>query len=53
MCRFHGARAGAPKGSANGAYRHGLHTQEAVKERRTIARLRRDAHVLLARLAKE
>lgn len=53
MCRFHGARAGAPKGSANGAYCHGLHTQEAVKERRAIAQLRRDTHVLLARLAKE
>ena len=53
VCRFHGARAGAPKGPANGAYRHGLHTQEAVKERRAIARLQHDAHVLLARLAKE
>jgi len=53
VCRFHGARAGGPKGSANGAYRHGLHTKEAVKERRAIAQLLRDTHVLLARLAKE
>ena len=27
VCRFHGARGGAPKGEANGSYKHGLHTQ--------------------------
>jgi len=27
--RFHGTRGGAPKGEANGSYKHGLHTQEA------------------------
>ncbi len=30
VCRFHGARGGAPKGKANGAYRHGLYTAEAI-----------------------
>ncbi len=30
VCRFHGARGGAPKGKRNGAYRHGGYTQEAV-----------------------
>ena len=34
VCRFHGARGGAPKGARNGAYRHGLCTKEAVEERR-------------------
>jgi hypothetical protein len=35
--RFHGARGGAPKGPANGAYRHGQFTKEATENR---ARLR-------------
>ncbi len=34
VCRFHGARGGAPKGKANGAYRHGLCTAEVAEERR-------------------
>jgi hypothetical protein len=34
VCRFHGARGGAPKGKANGSYKHGLYTQEAKAERR-------------------
>ena len=32
VCRFHGARGGAPKGKANGSYKNGLNTQEAVAE---------------------
>lgn len=39
VCRFHGARGGAPKGKANGAYRHGLFTVEAVEERRWMRQL--------------
>ena len=39
VCRFHGARGGAPKGKANGAYRHGLYTAEAVEERRWMREL--------------
>ena len=39
VCRFHGARAGAPKGSATGAYRHGLFTNEAIEERRQLSAL--------------
>jgi hypothetical protein len=39
VCRFHGARGGAPKGKANGAYKHGLFTAEALKERRLLASL--------------
>ena len=46
VCRFHGARGGGPKGERNGAYRHGLYTQEAMAERRSLnelLRLARDA----------
>ena len=38
-CRFHGARGGAPKGKANGAYRHGLYTAKAAEERRRLREL--------------
>jgi hypothetical protein len=37
VCRFHGARGGGPKGARNGAYRTGLHTAEAVAERRLLS----------------
>ena len=30
VCRFHGARGGAPTGKRNGMYRHGLHTKKAA-----------------------
>ena len=36
VCRFHGARGGAPKGERNGAYRHGLYTVEAIGERKQV-----------------
>ncbi len=36
VCRFHGARGGAPKGERNGAYRHGLYTAKAADERRRL-----------------
>jgi hypothetical protein len=31
VCRFHGARGGAPSGKRNGMYRHGDHTRKAVE----------------------
>lgn len=37
VCRMHGARAGAPTGSAHGSYRHGRFTCEAIEQRREIA----------------
>ena len=43
VCRFHGARGGAPKGKANAAYKHGLHTQEARAERRLLSDLLRQS----------
>jgi hypothetical protein len=50
VCRFHGARAGAPSGRANGSYKHGHFSNEAVQQRRAVARLRREAQALIARL---
>ena len=50
VCRFHGARGGAPKGKANGAYKHGLHTAEAIEERRALRSLVRKSRELLAKL---
>jgi len=41
ISRPHGARGGGPKGARNGAYRDGLHTAEAVAERRAVAALLR------------
>jgi hypothetical protein len=37
--RFHGARGGAPKGKANGAYKHGLFMAEAIEERQSLRQL--------------
>jgi hypothetical protein len=48
VCRFHGARGGAPKGKANGAYKHGLHTQEARAERRFLSDLIRQSRKAIA-----
>lgn len=41
VCRFHGARAGAPKGKRNGAYKHGLYTCESIADRKMIAEIGR------------
>jgi hypothetical protein len=49
VCRFHGARGGAPKGSRHGMYRHGLYTEEAREERRTLSKLLRQSHSMLRR----
>jgi len=51
VCRFHGARGGGPKGARNGAYQHGLHTAEAVAERRAVAVLLRRARTGAAKLS--
>jgi hypothetical protein len=48
VCRFHGARGGAPKGKANAGYKHGLHTQEARAERRLFSELLRQVRKVLA-----
>ena len=36
VCRFHGARGGAPTGERNGMYRHGNYTKTALRERRCV-----------------
>jgi hypothetical protein len=51
VCRFHGARGGAPNGKRNGMYRNGLHTDEAVALRREISDLQRQSRALLRQLA--
>jgi hypothetical protein len=43
VCRFHGARGGAPKGRANGAWKHGYYTMAAKAERLLVKFLLRDA----------
>jgi hypothetical protein len=48
VCRFHGARGGAPKGKANGAWKHGAYTNEASAFRRECAALVRKARQSLA-----
>lgn len=47
VCRFHGAWGGAPSGPANGAYRHGEYTAEAVETRRALAALLKQARASL------
>jgi hypothetical protein len=42
-----GTNPGAPKGEANGNYRHGLYTCEAVEMRRAIWMLRRETRWLI------
>jgi glucans biosynthesis protein len=39
VCYHHGGRAGAPRGSRNGAYKHGHFTSEAVEARKELAAL--------------
>ncbi|TIQ35983.1 MAG: hypothetical protein E5X48_11195 [Mesorhizobium sp.] len=39
VCRFHGARAGAPKGASHGMYKHGRFTCEAIESRRSLSLL--------------
>ena len=50
VCRFHGARGGAPTGKRNGMYRHGLHTKKAAALNSRIADLQRKSRALMRRL---
>ena len=51
VCRFHGARAGAPTGSANGNFRHGYFANDAIANRRVASELLRAARAELERCA--
>ena len=46
VCRFHGAGGGAPKGKANGAWKHGYYSDEAKAERDLVELLLKDASSL-------
>jgi len=50
VCRFHGARGGAPRGKANGSYKHGLYTEAAKAQRRSVWDLLRQARKTIASL---
>jgi hypothetical protein len=50
VCRFHGARGGAPKGTANGRYVHGRFTCQAVNQRKALEQLIRFAQASAAAL---
>ena len=50
VCRFHGARGGAPKGKRNGAYRHGLYAKDVVEERHLVSELLRHAREMVGRI---
>jgi hypothetical protein len=50
MVAFHGARGGAPKGRANGAWQHGRFTDDAMTIRRQCTALVRNARKTIAKL---
>jgi hypothetical protein len=50
VCRVHGAGGGAPEGAANGRYKHGLFTADAISERRQINAILRASRKTLAAL---
>jgi hypothetical protein len=48
VCRFHGARGGAPSGPANGSYRNGQFTKQALASRAIVRRLLKQTNELMA-----
>jgi hypothetical protein len=50
VCRMHGARAGAPSGKANGAWKHGRETNEAIARRRDLLELIRASRELVRQI---
>ena len=48
VCRFHGAKGGAPKGRRHGQYKHGHYSQEATDVRRSISALLSESRKQLA-----
>ena len=47
VCRCHGARGGAPKGSLNGRWGAGLHSAEVRAERSALADLSKECRATL------
>jgi hypothetical protein len=52
VCRFHGARGGAPKGRANGAWKHGHYSEAAKADRLLVKLLLKEASSLRKLLSK-
>jgi hypothetical protein len=52
VCRFHGARGGAPEGEANGAWKHGAYSKAAKAERVLVKQLFTEAANLRKLLSK-
>lgn len=52
VCRFHGARGGGPKGKANGAWRNGDYTREAVALNHHLSKLLRQARETMNEVAR-
>ena len=52
VCRFHGARGGAPKGKDNGAWKHGHYSEAAKAERLLVKLLLKEASSLRKLLSK-
>ena len=52
VCRFHGARGGAPKGKANGAWKHGYYSGAAQAERVLVKLLLKNGSSLRKLLSK-
>jgi hypothetical protein len=50
VCRMHGARAGASRGSGHGNYRHGARTIEATELRRALRLLMSSSRDLIGQL---
>ena len=53
VCRMHGARGGAPRGTAHGKYRHGQFTREAAERRQALALLIRLSRLTAAGIRKQ
>ena len=52
VCRFHGARGGAPKGKANGSWKHGYYSGAAKAERLLVKLLLKNASSVRKLLSK-
>jgi len=50
VCYVHGARGGAPRGSAHPNYRHGGRTTETIEMRRELAQLLRSTSELCSEI---
>lgn len=53
VCRFHGARGGAPRGKRHGNYKHGNRSIEATEARALAYRVIRESKQLVEAIATE